>query len=246
MSMYGSLASVSTGRELGRRVRNDVVPPDVARRRSRARPRRCGAGRGRRARSARAAIASSATAFMGTVLPRRKAPSAVMSRLASPSRRREASASAPKPENIGRKMAPSLPRARTAITVSGSIGMKTPTRSPALDAQVAQGIGQPVRLQLQLAEGEAAHLAVVALPDQGGALAVRPCGVAVEGAGDVVEAAAGEPLRPGRAPREIEHLLVRPAPDELEILGDRPPVPGGVRRWRGPAGRRRRRYRAAP
>ena len=65
------------------------------------------------------------------------------------------------------KIAPSLPRASAAITVSGSIGMKMPTRSPCCDAQIAQGVRQPVRLGQQLAEGEAAHRAVVPFPDQG-------------------------------------------------------------------------------
>ena len=49
----------------------------------------------------------------------------------------------------------------------------------------------------------------------------------VKGAGDVIETATGEPLSPGRAAGEIEHLLVGAAPDKREVLRDRLPVPAG-------------------
>ena len=129
MSMYGSLAAVSTGSNSG-----DASGTTSCHQTSRPAVHGTSSPVRRRTRQVRTpgawAIASSATAFMGTVLPRRRAPSVVISRLASPSCSREPSASGPNPENIGRKMAPSLPRARTAATVSGSIGMNTPTRSP--------------------------------------------------------------------------------------------------------------------
>ena len=71
-----------------------------------------------------------AVSSMSTTAPRRRNPSAVTRALASASTRRTATASAPKPENRGRKTAPSLATAMTAATTSGTIGQKMPTVSP--------------------------------------------------------------------------------------------------------------------
>ena len=96
MIMYGSLASVSTVANSGEAGRHDVVPPDVA-------PRRPGnivsgpAAATRQVRDARSHAPSPRRRppSSGTDLPRRSAASAVISKLASPSRRREPSASGP-------------------------------------------------------------------------------------------------------------------------------------------------------
>ena len=76
------------------------------------------------------AAASSAIGFIAQNFPRRYVPSAVKSAFASASFSRETIAAAPKPENSGRKIPPILMMASIAITISGTIGMKTPMASP--------------------------------------------------------------------------------------------------------------------
>jgi len=78
-----------------------------------------------------AATASSAISFIGTTLPRRGNPSAVISTVASASSSRFATASAPNPENSGSHTAPSFEHAITATTASGVGGRKIPTASSA-------------------------------------------------------------------------------------------------------------------
>ena len=78
-----------------------------------------------------AATASSAVSFIGTTLPRRGKPSAVISTVASASSSRFATASAPNPENSGSHTAPSFEHAITATTASGVGGRKIPTASSA-------------------------------------------------------------------------------------------------------------------
>ncbi len=68
---------------------------------------------------------------MSTAPPLREKPSAVNSTLAPASWSRLATASAPNPEKIGRYGAPILAQASVAATVSGAMGMKIPTVSPA-------------------------------------------------------------------------------------------------------------------
>ena len=74
--------------------------------------------------------ASSAIGFSGQYFPRRTVPSAVKSAFASASLSRETIAETPNPEKSGRKIPPILMIASIAITISGTIGMKTPMASP--------------------------------------------------------------------------------------------------------------------
>ena len=96
------------------------------------------------------------------------------------------------------------------------------------DAERAQGVGGAVGLGEQLGVGELAHLAFLALPEDGQSVAAGRGGVLVQGVVDAVVAAALEPRRPGDAARGIEHLLVGLVEREVEVLDDRVPEPGGV------------------
>ncbi len=74
--------------------------------------------------------ASSATAFMAMDRPRRRNPSDVNSAFAPASCSRDTTALTPYPLNKGRIIAPIFAMARKAMTISGHIGMKSPTTSP--------------------------------------------------------------------------------------------------------------------
>ena len=75
------------------------------------------------------AAASSAIGRIAQNFPRRKVPSAVKSALPSASFRRDTMADTPNPEKSGKKIPPILMIASIAITISGTIGMKTPMAS---------------------------------------------------------------------------------------------------------------------
>ena len=177
------------------------------------------------------AAASSAVAFIGTTLaPRRRMPSAVISAFASASCSRAATAVgavAGEDRQVDRARAWRTPA--IAATVSGAIGMKTPTASPSPTPSRPQAVrpaGRPSRCSSRV--GHRRDLAVLALPEHRDASGVR-LGPPVDAVVGEVERAPGEPLRPGDAVGDVEDLVV-----------------GSRTRWPGPSRRRPRTTRCRP
>ncbi len=95
------------------------------------------------------------------------------------------------------------------------------------DPQRAQGVGEAIDLSSQLAKGQRAGRAIVALPDErhlAGPFREMP----VDGADDVVHPTADEPARPGRAGRQVEHCVVLARPDDAELVCHCAPEPGRI------------------
>ena len=84
------------------------------------------------------------------------------------------------------------------------------TRSPALDAEALEHVGEAADLAVQLLVGEHARVARLALADDRGLVAAASLEVAVEAVVREVEAPADEPLGERRLP--VEHLRPRRRP----------------------------------
>ena len=121
--------------------------------------------------------------------------------------------------------APILAVASTEIATSGHIGMKMPTRSP---GRTPRRRSAPARRQtslVELAVGELADVAGLALPDERELVVELAVAMAVEAALHDVHARADPPLRPGLALREVDDLVVVAVEGDVDVLDRGVPEP---------------------
>ncbi len=95
------------------------------------------------------------------------------------------------------------------------------------DTQLCQHAGGSIDLFLQLRVGQAADVAVLALPADGHFRGMGR-GAAVNGCGRVVERATTPPARPLHPAAEIKDLRRRPLPIQVQVLRRRAPEPGRI------------------
>ena len=151
-------------------------------------------------------MTSSTCCLIGAVLPLRRAPSTVMSALASENSIRSLTDSAEKPPKTTLWIAPMRAQASIATTTSGIIGRKIPTTSPAPMPRSFSALANRCTSRVQVGVGDVALLALLAAPVERDAVAVAGLDVAVEAVVRGVELAADEPLGERRV-RPVEHLV---------------------------------------
>ena len=89
--------------------------------------------------------------------------------------------------------------------ISGTIGHTERYAVAGLEAEGEQSVGDTIRFLADLTEGDGARGAVLAFPNAGNAIGIRPT---VEAIVRDVESSADEPLCPLRTAARVEHLPV--------------------------------------
>ena len=246
--------SSGTGRAVVGLAVDDVVPPDVAARRSsrcRPRGRRRGAGRRGRARSSGVGARASSTAGLSAAgLPRRQPPSAVMTSFASASLMRsgERLGGEPAEDDRVRGADPGAGEHRDRQLRDHRHVDRDAVAGP--DAELLERVGRLLDLAQEVRVGERPRVARLADPVVGDLVAEAVRDVAVDAVVADVQLAAGEPLGERQVPLERRRGTARTsrcarapgcAQKRLEVA-PRPRRRGRRSRWParrtpGPAGR---------
>ena len=156
----------------------------------------------------RSPISSSTAALIGAVLPLRRAPSTVISALASENSIRSRTDSAEKPPKTTLCDGADARAGEHRHRDLGDHRQEDPDDVARADPAVLQRVGEPLDVAVQVGVRDVALLALLAAPVERHAIAVAGLDVAVDAVVGDVELAADEPLGERRV-RPVEHLVPR-------------------------------------